>query len=138
MDCYGIGIGIYSAARIYINNARGTGRTTQLVDSLNDGDRVIFTNAREAQRVKQMCLKKGVQITVKVVDPKYISGHVFDAPSDGKTIFDHTWVEQYYANALERARDDIDHLQTVLSGGRKLPVHPEMPKGVSWLGKLRG
>ena len=37
-------------------------------------------------------------------------------PGNGRTIFDHGWVERFYAAAIERAADTIDHLQREASG----------------------
>jgi hypothetical protein len=37
-------------------------------------------------------------------------------PSKGRIIFDHTWVEEFYQNAVERAETSIDYFQRELSG----------------------
>lgn len=61
MDHYGIGNAIKGIVGAYAESARRTGRTTSLVESVKDGDRVIFTNGREADRVKRLCAERGVE-----------------------------------------------------------------------------
>ena len=116
MDHFGIGQALRSAARIYFQGYRQTGRTVSLAENLRDGDRVVFTNDSEAERVKHMCLERNVKIDAIVLDPRE-PGRIFESgSSQGRTIFDHSWVEQFYLNALERCEKDIDHLQRETSG----------------------
>lgn len=118
MDHYGIGAAVEGAARIYLQSARQTGRTTSLIESLKTGDRAVFINTREAKRVKWLCKERGVEIETIVVDPKnplkiYDIGSV---PGEGRCIFDHSWVEQFYLNAINDAREAIDTFQRETSG----------------------
>ena len=118
MDHFGIGSGVEGAARIYFQSGRRTGRTTSLVDSLKDGDRVVFLSEQEGRRVKSLCKDRGVNIEMIVSDPKS-PDRLFGrgSPSgDERTIFDHSWVEQFYLEAIARAQRDIDHFQKELSG----------------------
>lgn len=116
-DFFGIRAAVLGAANVYFRTARGSGRTLALVESLRDGDRVVFTNAVEAKRVQRMCMERGVAIKILVMEPKDPHG-IFDrgGPSKGRTMFDHTWVEQYYLAALERAGDVLDHCERESSG----------------------
>lgn len=116
MDAFGIGNGVQGAVNIYCQSARRTGRTTALVESLKDGDRVVFTDRREADRVRQMCTELGVTIITMVVDPNKPDAVFSAGSSAGRTVFDHSWVEQYYMNAIARAQKDIDHFQRETSG----------------------
>ena len=101
---------------IYMQSARRTGRTTSLVESVKDGDRICFAGSREADRVRRLCLDRGVNVECIVIDPKQPE-RVFDRGTpQGRTIFDHSWVEQYYLNAIERACAEIDRLQQQASG----------------------
>lgn len=116
MDHYGIGNGVEGAALIYFTSARQTGRTTSLIESLKDGDRVVFANQREADRVKRLCLQRGLNVTFVVIDPRKVRD-IFQHPtSEGRTIFDHSWVEDFYLQAIEGCRRDIDYIQREASG----------------------
>jgi len=116
MDHFGICQALKGAALIYFQSARQTGRTVSLVESLRDGDRIIFTNSREANRVKPMCIERGIKIDTMIVDPKCPTNLFDHGSSQGRTIFDHSWIEQFYLNALERCEKEINHFQRETSG----------------------
>ena len=69
MDHFGIGVAIRETANAFFQGARGSGRTTSLVDSVKSGDRIIFHDNREAERVKKLCAERGVEIEWSVVPP---------------------------------------------------------------------
>lgn len=135
MDHFGIGAGIQGALRTYLQSGRRTGRTVSLIESVKDGDTVVFLDEREARRVQKLCRERGVEIEIAVSDTR-TPERLFSRPSPSgseRTIFDHSWVEEFYMDAVNRARKDIDHLQTQLSGrgephrGTKRQAH-EMAK----------
>ncbi|MDH1336802.1 hypothetical protein N5D77_22055 [Comamonas thiooxydans] len=116
MDHFGIGAAVLASIRIYMQSARRTGRTTSLVESVKDGDRICFACSEEARRVEQLLRERGVQVACIVVDlesPWEIFG---SGTSQGRTLFDHGWVEQYYLSAIEHASSSIDHFQREASG----------------------
>lgn len=116
MDQFGIGAGIAGAARVYIQSARQTGRTLSLVESLKDGDRVIFFTVSEARRVKELCSDRGITIetiTDAKLNPYWLRTH---GTGQGRTVLDHAWVEQYYLTSIERAQAEIDTLERSMSG----------------------
>ena len=116
MDQFGIGQGMKGITNVYYQSARQTGRTTALVESVKNGDRICFLNAKEAERVKRLCRNRGVEVECIVVPPKS-PDKLFDrGTSEGRTIFDHSWVEAFYANAIERAAQDISHFERESSG----------------------
>lgn len=116
MDSFGIGQAMKGMAHMYFHSARGTGRTMALVESLKDGDRVIFTNSAEAARVKDLCRELGKTIETMVVDP-VDPARVFERGTpQGRTVFDHSWVEQFYLVAIDACQKDIDRLQRESSG----------------------
>lgn len=116
MDHFGIGAAILGAARIYQQSARHTGRTESLINSLKDGDRVCFTDGREAERVYFLCLERGIKIETMIIDPNRPELVFNRAPANGRTIFDHSWVEEYYALVIKRAIKDIDSIERQASG----------------------
>ncbi len=99
-----------------MQSARSTGRTTSLVESVKDGDRICFACNKEARRVERLLREQGVQVACIVVDPKSPQDIFGSGTSQGRTIFDHGWVEQYYLAAIEKASFNIDELQKNASG----------------------
>lgn len=117
MDHFGIGSAVKGVVLTYFQTSRGTGRTVSLVESVKDGDRVIFSNTREAERVRRLCLERGVSVDCVVVNPNNPTDIFRHAPSPNgtRTLFDHSWVEQYYMQAIEHCQKGIEELQKTLS-----------------------
>lgn len=116
MDHFGIGAAMQGAARIYIQSARRTGRTTSLIESVKNGDRICFADKREAERVRRLCLARSVNVECITVDPEQADRILERGPTQGRTLFDHSWVEEYYLAAIARASAEINHLQHEASG----------------------
>lgn len=116
MDHFGIGQAMKGMACGYFSASRGTGRTTSLIESLKDGDRVVCLTSREADRLKRLCQERRLTVELMVVDPKNPDMVFSKGRPQGRTIFDHSWVEQYYLLAIEAAALQIDHLQRQSSG----------------------
>lgn len=115
MDFFGIGAAILAGARIYQQAARCSGRTTRMVESVKAGDRIVFASRREANRVASLLRERQVAVQIDVVDPKRPEGVLDRKPADGRIIFDHSWIEQYYEAAIERASAGIDELRAMAS-----------------------
>ena len=109
---------IESIIKIYFISARRSGRTTSLIESVKTDDRVVFVNSSEAARVKYLCKQRNINIETIVIDPKNPSS-LFNKGSvlnDGRLIFDHAWVEEYYLNNIQDAQKQIDNYQREISG----------------------
>ena len=117
MDFFGIGVGIEGAARVYCISARQSGRTISLINSLKTGDRVVFHNIDEAKRVKNLCKARHIKIDYIIV-PTGKPYRIFDkGPSQGRTILDHSWVENFYLERIASLKYDIQTFQVKASGG---------------------
>lgn len=118
MDHFGIGAGITAVVRTFFQAARATGRTTSLVESLKTGDRVVFLTEREGRRVQAMCKDRGVRIQIVVNDARNLDPlRGYGSPGDdGRFVFDHSWVEEFYNHTIERAQHRLDQFQRELSG----------------------
>lgn len=135
MDHFGIGAAMQGMARMYFQSARRTGRTTSLVESVKDGDRIVFADSKEAERVRRLLMERGVKVECLVVQPK-TPGRVFERGTpEGRTIFDHTWVEQMYLQVLERTQQEIDQLERQSSGFGE--AHRETKRRTEELAKWR-
>lgn len=135
MDHFGIGAAIQGAAKIYMQSARCTGRTTSLVESVKEGDRICFADSKEAERVRRLCLERGVAIECVVIDPKQPERIFERGTPKGRTLFDHSWVQQYYLAAIERAGAEIDHFEQQASGYGE--AHRETRRRAEELAKWR-
>lgn len=112
MDFFGIGASIKGAVEIYFRSARATGRTTHLVKSLRDGDRVICLDWNQARAIKRLCEEQGKRdvetFVYKGDDPR----RVFDKPTaKGRVIFDHVWLEQFYLRNIQEMTNLIDSVE---------------------------
>lgn len=118
MDMFGIGSALACMVRTYSFSARRTGRTTLMVDNAKDGDRIVFADPREAERVSRLLKERGVKVECIVIDPNrpqdlFERGSV---PGDGRSILDHSWVERYYEIGLERLEQDLNKFERGTSG----------------------
>ena len=121
MDFFGIGVAMQALVRVYRQASRATGRTTSMLDTLKPGDRVVFADSREANRVRQLLLQKGVAATCIVVDPRDPCGVIRAGRSEGRTIPDHSWVEAYFAHVIDCACGELDDLTKQASGRGATP-----------------
>ena len=116
MDHFGIGAEMESMVRVCCQSARRTGRTTAMVESLSSGDRIIFTNKQEADMVRRLARDVGKEIECVVASPSDITRLMDRRLGKGRTIFDHSWVEDYYMHVITKGRKEIDFFQHRLSG----------------------
>lgn len=137
MDFFGIGAAVQGAARIYFRSACRSGRTTYLINSLKPGDRVIFKNHQEMNRVRNLCKERGVQEISFVVTPPKDPSRIFNRGTpQGRVIFDHSWLEDYYNLQLENIDQDITHLEREASGWNE--AHEETRLAAKEILKWRG
>ena len=134
MDLFGIGSAMKSMSRVYFQSARSTGRTTMMIDSLHEGDRVVFANTAEEARVQRLIMERGLKgIECIVVRPDEVNRIFQYGTSQGRTIFDHSWVEKFYEQYMDECGREIDWLQTELSGYGE--PHRETKRKVEQLAK---
>jgi hypothetical protein len=116
VDAFGIGNAVKGAVEVLFMSARRTGRTTALLEALKDGDRVVCANEASARHMIYELRKWRKKVNVFVVPVKEPNRLFSRPPSDGRTVFDHVWVEDYYRAQIEEAAKDIDHWQAQSSG----------------------
>lgn len=116
MDHFGIGAAIKGMAEVYFHSARRTGRTTALLSNLKNGDRVICIDGQSAERMRRLCRERGLEVDCIALAPRDPQRVFERGTPHGRTIFDHPWIEQFYALAIERAAKDIEHFQRESSG----------------------
>ncbi len=116
MDMFGIGTAMRGMVTVYMQMARRTGRTASMIESVKDGDRLVFIDPKESMRAHRLCVERGVNVECIVI-PIHDPGRIFQrGTSHGRTLFDHRWVAEFYREAIERCARDIDDLEKQASG----------------------
>jgi hypothetical protein len=117
MDHFGIGAAVRGAFNMLMITARRTGRTTSLVRSVQDGDRIVTPNESQARLIRQMLRDYDKHhVEVIVVEPRSPQRLLERGTSQGRTVFEHTWVEDFYKAGIERIESEVDYLQNTASG----------------------
>lgn len=116
MDHFGIGAAIRGAIDVYICAARRTGRTTALLESLKDGDRVVCHETKHQRELQRLCRERKLNVEVILVPVTKPEDVFMRGTSEGRTLFDHAWLEAYYADVVEEAAKRVDYWQTQSSG----------------------
>lgn len=116
MDAFGIGTALEGCAEIYFRSARKSGRTTAMVEAAKDGDRFVFLNSAHAKHAELMLKERNIKAECIVVSPKN-PGSIFQrSTSKGRTVFDHSWLEEYWMQEIRHVAKSIDEIQTQSSG----------------------
>ncbi len=116
MDMFGIGTALRAAANLYFTMARRSGRTTLLVENVKDGDRIVCVNQQHMREVERLVKERKVDVECIVISPEDPKQLFERGTSQGRTIFDHAWIERYYQVSLDRAAENIDRFERETSG----------------------
>ena len=104
-DIFGIGVRISNSVHEHARNARGSGRSYVLSDMLQEGDCVVFANEDDVGEFRAIQETRGrsVEFIAVVVAPRHgLRGvaAVLDGKKFPRLLFDHNWLEEYYANEI--------------------------------------
>ena len=124
MDIFGIENHLQGEVRAYFLRNRRTGRTTKLVATVQSGDRVVCANEAEARHLREELRrvdKVGVQVVVAAADYPKLLGF---SRSEGRTVFDHSWLEDFYTAEIKRSAQNVTELERRLS---RYEIEPEAP-----------
>lgn len=108
MDDYGIGASARTGILVYEAAARGSGRTTRMVDALTDGAQVFTVGGHAADHLRRLIrdrrpeLKK---VAVHAVQPREAIRGEFAAQYGPNIWLDHFLVSQMYLAAADRLGD---------------------------------
>ena len=103
-------------AAVYFRASRASGRTTSMIDSFKTGDRVIFASVMEADRVRRLFKEDGKDVECIVVSPNTPERLLERGTNQGRTVFDHSWVEEFYLLAIDSCTKNIEFFQREMSG----------------------
>lgn len=117
-----IGATLKTLLMCYEQGARASGRTTNMVAAIQDGDVVFFTSQQEARRVTRLLQDAGkMDVHIRVTK----EAHLHEAYERmrgkyGKVHFDHSWVHNYYMRRIEEAEASMSGFITEMEA-RKRP-----------------
>jgi len=116
-DIFGIGIAIQTCVEIYFTASRRTGRTSLMIDCLQNGDRVIFHDPNERDRVCRLIHERHLNVDCVCIPVTGDAGHRVRQlrKSAGKTLFDHTWIEKFHLNDLRDSQKRLHDVSRALS-----------------------
>jgi len=116
MDFFGIGNAIKACAKIYFRSAIQTGRTTALIHSLKEGDRVYFRKHEEAKWFERRLKDFGVQGVDCLAWSKIDVGVNFrQGKAKGNAVLDHMLIEEMYLKAIDDCSRNIKGIEDELS-----------------------
>lgn len=117
MDQFGISTALLAAARIYFQTARDTGRTTRFINSLKDGDRVVFCNPKDMRHFQVHAHQMGRHFECVLASPKRLAELQLPRRSGQRTVFDHTWLEEYWLAEMEKTSAFVSRFEAEMSIG---------------------
>lgn len=115
-DPTGIGVAIESMVHVYRQTARQTGRTSQMLRTLKDGDRVYVATGGERLRLERACKEAGINAEIVMLDPRRPGDISNRPPCAGAALFEHSWVEEFYLDNVRRMQNHIREMQEYASG----------------------
>ena len=126
MDMFGITNAIKVMLRGYSLGSRASGRTTYLLAQLKDGDTVLCSCIGETEHLRQLVHAKGLIVDVKCLPPTEPTS-VMDRMhryAKGRVLFDHGWVEAFYADQFDSAAKQLETLILMGNGMKESPPRP--------------
>lgn len=118
---FGAGVAVRGMLAVYQQTAKQTGRTTAMLDRVKDGDRIVFADPREAERVRRMLRDRQANVECVTCPPSDLRGLLDRPPAVGRLVFDHGWIELYYRDVVQRAQGDLDAIVERGSGPKDEP-----------------
>lgn len=115
MDFFSIGTTIKNMMGIYYINARHTGRTTALIDSLSDDDVVCCLNAAEADRLKRICRERNIKAEFISISPQN-PARLFEKMKGRRVVkirFEHSWIEAFYNKRIDDIIREVEYLEAL-------------------------
>ena len=121
MDEYGLIAAAKTGLKLFEASSRGSGRTSRLVERVTDEDQIVAPTREVSDYIRHRLKDAGKKTRVFTIPvDRFNPEH--RAPN-GRTFFDHTWIEQYIRQSICRAEDDLEAMQRAMS-----KTWPEAPK----------
>ncbi|MDO8421156.1 MAG: hypothetical protein Q7S99_03245 [Parvibaculum sp.] len=122
-DEYGFAASALTGMQIYEHAARGSGRTSRLVERATSYDQIVVATAKERDRLERLCRDAGKKPKIFVCDPRDDIRRTVGTAPRGRTFVDHVWTLKWFEAAVERAASQLQEMQADAS-----KTWPEAPK----------
>ena len=111
MHDYGKGAALKCALTTFELRSRQTGRTRSMLLAMNDGDVLITTSSKEANRLRALAIAMGLKITVKTTTlPSASRAMELKRGSTGRLHLSHDWFEAFWRQRLEEGSEELEWL----------------------------
>ena len=113
-----------AALEIYIQSARHTGRTLEVLKAANPGDVIITLTSQHAHHLHRF-LKSAGENGIEVMSCPVNPANLFDQTNKrgfNAIHIDHTWIEAFYRKELDTAQRALQQFLTP-----KAPLEPDTP-----------
>lgn len=117
-DPWGIGEALDMGLRMYTHAKRATGRTTLLLDAIQEGDVVVAATQREADRIVRLARDRGFQHVIGRGFEGTLGRNVLAELNEymmgtgRRVVFDHTFFEALYFWAI---RDTMQAMNSIVT-----------------------
>lgn len=109
MNDFGYPAALKLALRMFEYSARASGRSTALIDAMEDGDVLIVTTNRMGLHYQGMARRVGKNIKTLVRDPQQAMRRIEIGPlQPNKTHFDHDWLFQHWTWVIKQEQEGIE------------------------------
>ncbi len=116
--------------RMYMHGKRRSGRTTRLIESMQDGDIVLVVDHAYGNMIQQDAKRAGKTIETYVLPPT--PGRMWDSltplmnrAGTQRVLFDHTWVECFIAERLNEVEHEFEEFTKRIDEVRARRLKPE-------------
>lgn len=113
-DPWGIGEAVQHGMRMFSHAKRATGRSTVLVNSVQNNDTIVFAQRAEADRIRRLLAEQGKnEVYTIVLDPHIGMGASLARIAEqynvrGTLHFDHSWFEALYLYEIQGVMSIMD------------------------------
>jgi len=130
-DPWGIGEALQHGMRMFSHGKRATGRSTLLINSVQNMDTIVFAQRAEAQRIDRLLKQSGKDNVYLIThDPHGGLGRAFDYITEryngrGVLHFDHSWFEAIHLYELRGTMSAMDRFHQDMEQRRKRAAEDE-------------
>lgn len=123
MDVTGIQVAIETCIEVVLKSTRGIGRSQAIINFVRNGDIIICENPNVQKDYQRRLQEKNTKAKTVICEANLYALTNLRYTSDvfrgfrGNVLFDHNWLVQYYATAVNIASQQLTQFQDQYSRG---------------------